>query len=97
MRHKEFESIDAMTRENDNTSYSDVRVRDGGIFFKRFITDYYCWKKKRKKGKRVFKQALQYSCDNETDIGYRNKIMTIILESNWIDTGEEDELTGFVN
>lgn len=54
-------------------------------------------KKKRKKGKRVFKQALQYSCDNETDIGYRNKIMTIILESNWIDTGEEDELTGFVN
>lgn len=42
MRHKEFESIDAMTRENDNTSYSDVRVRDDGIFFKRFITDYYC-------------------------------------------------------
>ena len=54
-------------------------------------------KKKRKKGKRVFKQALQYSCDNETDTGYRNKIMTIILESNWIDTDEEDELTGFVN
>lgn len=54
-------------------------------------------KKKRKKGKRVFKQALQYSCDNETDIGYRNKIMTIILESNWINTDEEDELTGFVN
>ena len=54
-------------------------------------------KEKRKKGKRVFKQALQYSCDNETDTGYRNKIMTIILESNWIDTDEEDELTGFVN
>lgn len=42
MQDKEFESIKTMTRENDNTNYSCSSSLDDEIFFKRFITDYYC-------------------------------------------------------
>lgn len=77
MQDKEFESIKTMTRENDNTNYSCSSSLDDEIFFKRFITDYYMLKKKKKKKKSL--QALQYSCDNETDTSYQNQIMTILF------------------